>query len=143
MGLYPGPVSYTHLDVYKRQELLRLMGIPIAELSGYEADDLLGTISARCRANGDDCIIATGDRDSLQLIGEHVQVCMVKTKENILYDIPKLKEDYGVSPEEVVELKALMGDADVYKRQPSIRGTGRRFSGLRRWIWNTISSEAM
>lgn len=106
------------------KELLRLMGIPIAELSGYEADDLLGTISARCRANGDDCIIATGDRDSLQLIGEHVQVCMVKTKENILYDIPKLKEDYGVSPEEVVELKALMGDAS--DNIPGVKGIGEK-----------------
>ena len=106
------------------KELLRLMGTPVLELAGYEADDLLGTVAAECRRQGAECVIATGDRDALQLVGGPVRVCLVKTKENILYDPQRLREDYGISPEEVVELKALMGDAS--DNIPGVKGIGEK-----------------
>ncbi|MBC8611659.1 DNA polymerase I [Massilimaliae timonensis] len=106
------------------KEILRALGYPLVELEGYEADDLLGTIAALCQKNGAECIIATGDRDSLQLVGDRVAVCMVKTKENILYDPQRLKEDYGVTPAEIIELKALMGDAS--DNIPGVKGIGEK-----------------
>ena len=106
------------------KEILRLLGLPVLELSGYEADDLLGTIAAECRRQEAECVIATGDRDALQLVGGPVRVCLVKTKENILYDPEQLRADYGIAPEEVVELKALMGDAS--DNIPGVKGIGEK-----------------
>ena len=67
------------------KELLRGMGITVLETEGYKADDILGTLSRICTEHGQDCVILTGDRDSLQLIGEHVRVDLATNKETIPY----------------------------------------------------------
>jgi len=97
------------------KDVLDKMGIVRAELEGYEADDLLGTISRRANENGDTCVIVTGDRDSLQLIGGGTSVTLVTTKsgqttyEN--FDTDKFREKYGFEPIKLIDLKALMGDS--------------------------------
>ncbi len=106
------------------KEIVAAFGYAIYALDGFEADDLLGTLSAHCEENGDECVIATGDRDCLQLIGGCTKVLLIKTKENILYDQQKLMEDYNVTPTQVVELKALMGDAS--DNIPGVRGIGEK-----------------
>ncbi|MEG0110249.1 MAG: DNA polymerase I, partial [Oscillospiraceae bacterium] len=62
------------------KELLTLLGYKLVTLEGYEADDILGTLSAKASERGDECVIATGDRDSLQLVGEHVRVLLASTQ---------------------------------------------------------------
>ena len=110
------------------KELLRLMGLTVVEKEGYEADDILGTLSAAAAAQGGDCFIATGDRDSLQLVGEHVTVLLAATKmgrpETTVYDPAAVREKYGLSPEQLIDLKALMGDTS--DNIPGVPGVGEK-----------------
>lgn len=122
------------------KELLGAMGIRRYELEGYEADDILGTAAAKCEAQGWDCLIVTGDKDSLQLVSDKTTVCNVKTRmgqtETILYTPERFFEEYGFEPKLMVDLKALMGDAS--DNIPGVPGIGeksamellRRFGGL-------------
>lgn len=107
---------------------LSLMGYKVIECPGYEADDILGTIAEMCEKNGIDCAIATGDRDALQLIGEHVRVVLATTKmggpEITNYDKPALFEKYGLTPYQMIELKALMGDSS--DNIPGVAGIGEK-----------------
>ena len=86
------------------KDVLRAMRIPIFECEGWEADDVIGTIGKRCGHAGWDCVIVTGDRDSLQLIDEHVTVKLVSSKLSqtvaVNYDPAKFREEYGLSPTE-------------------------------------------
>lgn len=93
------------------KELLSLMGVKVIECEGYEADDVLGTLSRLCSEAGGDCCVLTGDRDSLQLIDEHVTVRLATNKETVIYTREKFKEDYGFEPIKLIDLKALMGDS--------------------------------
>jgi len=93
------------------KELLTLMGVKIVECEGYEADDILGTLSKACSDNKDECYVLTGDRDSLQLIDDNVTVVLAKTKEDIFYTPDRFIEDYGFEPIKLIDLKALMGDS--------------------------------
>ncbi len=106
------------------KQILAALGYPMFETDGYEADDLLGTLSLCCENEGIDCVIATGDRDCLQLIGEKTRVLLIKTKENILYDAERLKDDFGVTPAGIIELKALMGDTS--DNIPGVKGIGEK-----------------
>ncbi|HCB90406.1 MAG TPA: DNA polymerase I, partial [Ruminococcaceae bacterium] len=94
-------------------KLLTLLGYRLVEREGFEADDILGTLSKACADGGGDCVLATGDRDSLQLVGPHVTVRLASTKlgqpQVTLYDEAKIKADYGVTPKEMIEIKALQG----------------------------------
>lgn len=93
------------------KKLLELMGIPVIECEGYEADDILGTLANACKINNHECILLTGDRDSLQLIDENVTVRLATNKETILYNTKKFIEDYGFEPVKLIDFKALMGDS--------------------------------
>ncbi len=110
------------------KECLDLMGIKRYELEGYEADDILGTVSVKCAEKGWDCIIVTGDKDSLQLITEKTTVCNVKTRmghtETILYTPDVFKSEYGFEPPLMVDLKALMGDSS--DNIPGVPGVGEK-----------------
>lgn len=110
------------------KELLDKMGIMRLEAEGFEADDILGTEAAACAKRGDDCVIATGDRDSLQLVSDRTIVLLAGTKggkpETTVYDIAKIREIYGVEPKELIEVKALMGDAS--DRIPGVAGIGEK-----------------
>lgn len=110
------------------KEWLRLAGYTCIECEGYEADDILGTLSRLCEENGDECVIATGDRDSLQIISDKTRVLLTATKmgrpEIINYDEAALKEKYGLTPPEMIELKSLMGDSS--DNIPGVAGVGEK-----------------
>ncbi|MDE5764636.1 MAG: DNA polymerase I [Ruminococcus sp.] len=93
------------------KQLLSLMGIKVVECAGYEADDILGTLSKMCSDSGNKCFVLTGDRDSLQLIDSNVTVLLATNRETIRYTPEKFREDYGFEPENLIDLKALMGDS--------------------------------
>lgn len=97
------------------KELLTLLGYRLVECEGFEADDILGTLAKTCEDGCCDCVLATGDRDSLQLVGPHVTVRLASTKmgqpQVTVYDEAKIKADYGVTPHEMIELKAIQGDS--------------------------------
>ena len=96
------------------KELLTALGYKIVTCEGYEADDILGTLAAECTSKGYECMIATGDRDSLQLVSPTVTVRIAATKmgkpEVTLYDEDKIKEVYGVAPPQLIDIKAIQGD---------------------------------
>ena len=110
------------------KELLDAMGIRRYELEGYEADDILGTAARICEEKGWNCVIVTGDKDSLQLVSESTSVCNVKTRmgqtETILYTPQVFREEYGFDPPKMVDLKALMGDSS--DNIPGVPGIGEK-----------------
>ncbi len=93
------------------KELLIALGVKVIEQEGYEADDILGTLSALCTDPQDECYVLTGDRDSLQLICDNTTVLLHTTKGTVKYNEEKFTEDYGIKPIELIDLKALMGDS--------------------------------
>ncbi|MBE6793022.1 MAG: DNA polymerase I [Ruminococcaceae bacterium] len=110
------------------KELLPLLGCHIVELDGFEADDILGTLAAACRRDGHTCVIATGDRDSLQLVGDGVEVWLSTTKmgqpETVVMDTAAVENKYGLSPARLIDLKALMGDSS--DNIPGVAGVGEK-----------------
>ena len=110
------------------KELLTYMGIAVVEQDGYEADDILGTLSAAAAAAGEPCYIATGDRDSLQLVGEGVTVLLTTTRmgqtETVPYDAAAIMEKYGLTSAQLIDLKALMGDSS--DNIPGVPGVGEK-----------------
>lgn len=109
------------------KDLLRALGYKIVTKEGYEADDILGTLAFSCK-DGDECYIATGDRDSLQLVGDNVKVLLASTKmgrpETNIYDVKRIKDDYGVTPHQLIDIKALMGDSS--DNIPGVSGVGQK-----------------
>ncbi|EWM54576.1 DNA polymerase I [Ruminococcus flavefaciens] len=108
----------------KVKKLLELMGVKVVECEGYEADDVLGTLSKLCSDSGNECYVLTGDRDSLQLIDDKVTVVLATNKENIYYTPEKFNEDYGFEPIKLIDLKALMGDSS--DNIPGVAGIGEK-----------------
>ncbi len=110
------------------KEILVAMGYKLITCEGYEADDILGTFAKYCENKGYECTLATGDRDCLQLVSDHVFVRIAKTKfgkaESILYDKNKIKEDYNVTPAQLIDIKALQGDASDCI--PGVKGVGEK-----------------
>ena len=108
------------------KQVLSAMNIPIYECQGWEADDVIGTVGKICGNNDWECVIATGDRDILQLINNHVKVKLVISKPGqtttTLYDAEKFREEYGFDPIHMVDLKALMGDSS--DNIPGVAGVG-------------------
>ncbi len=106
------------------KKIIEYMGITILEREGYEADDIIGTISDICRRNDVECFISTGDRDSFQLVNDKVTVRLAKTKGDVLYTPDKIMEEYGVTPKQMIEVKALMGDTS--DNIPGVMGIGEK-----------------
>ena len=110
------------------KETLDAMGIRRYEQEGYEADDILGTASRVCAEAGWDCVVVTGDKDSLQLITDSTTVCNVKSRmgqtETIHYTPEVFREEYGFAPPLMVDLKALMGDSS--DNIPGVPGIGEK-----------------
>ncbi|WP_306569956.1 DNA polymerase I [Faecalispora jeddahensis] len=113
------------------KELLELLGYPLVEQAGFEADDILGTLAKASREQGAECVIATGDRDSLQLVGDGVTVRLAATKfgqpQVTVYDAEKIREEYGVEPPQMIEIKALQGDSS--DNIPGVAGIGPKGAG--------------
>ena len=110
------------------KELLKNLGIKILECEGWEADDILGTLAHSCRESGNECFIATGDRDSLQLAYGGVKVLLARTKMGQavtdIYDEKAIDEEYGVTPNELIQVKALQGDSS--DNIPGVAGVGAK-----------------
>ena len=108
------------------KDVLRAMNIPIYECQGWEADDVIGTVSVICSNNDWECVIATGDRDSLQLIDKNVHVRLVISKPGqttaTIYDEVLFEEEYGFGPKKMIDLKSLMGDSS--DNIPGVPGVG-------------------
>ncbi len=110
------------------KQVLRAMNIPIYECQGWEADDVIGTVGKICGNNDWECVVVTGDRDSLQLIDDHVHVKLVISRMGqthaTLYDRAKFEEEYGFEPKKLIDLKALMGDSS--DNIPGVKGIGEK-----------------
>ena len=110
------------------KEVLDAMGIMRIEKEGFEADDLLGTLSRVCEKDGDECVIVTGDKDSFQLITGETRVLHVKSRmgqtETINYTKARFEEEYGFEPIKMIDLKALMGDTS--DNIPGVAGVGEK-----------------
>ncbi len=106
------------------RELLPALGITVVEKEGFEADDIIGTLSRAAAENGAECVIMTGDRDSFQLINDKVTVRLASNKEDIFYTPEKIMEVYGVTPLEMIEVKTLMGDSS--DNIPGVAGIGEK-----------------
>ncbi|MBS5031960.1 MAG: DNA polymerase I [Firmicutes bacterium] len=110
------------------KEVLQTMHIPIFEQEGFEADDILGTLSALAEKNGIVPVVVSGDRDLLQLAGETLKVRIPKTKggrtETEDYYAADVQAKYGVTPAEFIDMKALMGDAS--DNIPGVPGIGEK-----------------
>ena len=106
------------------KQVLAAMRIPMYAVAGWEADDILGTVSVRCADAGWDCVVVTGDRDSLQLVTSATTVKLVTTRANINYTPEVFQEEYGFPPATLVDLKALMGDSS--DNIPGVPGVGEK-----------------
>lgn len=108
------------------KDVLSAMNIPIYECQGWEADDVIGTVAETCAKQGWECIILTGDRDSLQLVSDSVTVKLVRTQggktETTNYTPAVFREEYGLEPIRLIDLKALMGDSS--DNIPGVAGVG-------------------
>jgi DNA polymerase-1 len=124
-------------DTFRQQlplirEVLEALRIPMVELEGYEADDLLATLAKTCRENGYEVVIVTGDRDILQLVRDGVSVIMTRRgiSDVIRYDTPTVLERYGVTPEQWIDFVALKGETS--DNLPGVPGVGDKTAA--QWI---------
>lgn len=110
------------------KEILSAMHIAIYEKEGYEADDIIGTVSRVCEESGVECRILTGDKDDLQLCSETTKVLLTVTRAGqtttTVYDAAVMTESYGVTPAEFIDVKALMGDTS--DNIPGVKGIGEK-----------------
>ena len=110
------------------KEVLDAMNVPRYELEGYEADDLIGTISRVCEKSGWQCDVVTGDRDSFQLISDSTTVLLASTSrgqtETKVYTPERLMDEYGLTPHQMIDLKSLMGDKS--DEIPGVPGVGEK-----------------
>lgn len=110
------------------KELLADLGYRTIAMEGWEADDLLGTLAAACAARRDDCFLATGDRDSLQLVSDSTTVLLASTvmgrSQTVVMDVDAVQEKYGVAPRQLIEVKSLMGDTS--DNIPGVKGIGEK-----------------
>jgi DNA polymerase-1 len=109
----------------KAKELLEAMGIKYYEIDNYEADDIIGTFAKYCDLDDDyDGTIISSDKDLLQLISDHVDIKLLKQKDYIRYNLESFRKDYGIEPINIIDLKALMGDAS--DNIPGVKGIGEK-----------------
>lgn len=110
------------------KQLLVALGYKTIECEGYEADDIIGTLTKKLSQQGEQCYIATGDRDYLQLVDDNITVLLAATRmgkaETIPYDCNKVMEEYGVKPPALIDIKALMGDSSDCI--PGVAGIGQK-----------------
>lgn len=112
-----------HQQMAPLKELLTDLGYRIVTCEGYEADDILGTLSKACADTGNTCVIATGDRDSLQLVNDSVSVRLAKNLNGTMMYTPEVVEaEYGVPPKKLIEIKAIQGDTS--DNIPGVAGIG-------------------
>jgi DNA polymerase-1 len=115
---------YSQIPIIK--EMVEAFGIPIYEKEGFEADDLVGTLSVQAKNKGYDVIIVTGDTDTLQLVDEQVKVFTMRKsiKDTVLYGPAEVEAKYGFLPSQLIEYKGLAGDSS--DNIPGVKGVGQK-----------------
>ena len=108
------------------REVAAMMGIPVRELSGYEADDVIGTLTKKATAQGVDTMIVSGDLDGLQLVDDHVRLLTTRmgVAATVIYDEARVMERYGLRPDQMLDYKALKGDTS--DNIPGVPGVGEK-----------------
>lgn len=106
------------------KELLTLLGYTLITKEGFEADDIIGTLSKKCENEDgkNKCVIATGDKDSLQLVDDKINVRLATAKDAVLYDTAKVVEECQVTPDKLIEIMAIQGDPS--DNIPGVKGIG-------------------
>ncbi len=114
------------LQLKRIQQVVEALSVPIFTAEGYEADDVLGTLARRASGEGMDVVIVTGDRDALQLVSPNVKVLTSRQRfdDIILYDEALVQERYGVTPAQMIDYKALLGDTS--DNVPGVSGIGEK-----------------
>ncbi|MCL2637815.1 MAG: DNA polymerase I [Oscillospiraceae bacterium] len=106
------------------KQLMTALGVAVLEKEGFEADDILGTLANAASESGNECVLATGDRDAFQLVNEKVSVNLAKTNDDTIFTPKLIRETYGISPAQMLEVKALMGDSS--DNIPGVKGIGEK-----------------
>ncbi len=110
------------------KDVISALGYRIVTAEGWEADDIIGTLARSCTESGQPCVIATGDRDTLQLVSDSVAVRLLSTKNGqpivTKYDVEAIGEAYGVKPEQLKDIKAIQGDSS--DNIPGVAGIGEK-----------------
>ncbi|PIW22456.1 MAG: DNA polymerase I, partial [Candidatus Aquicultor secundus] len=108
------------------KEVLSVLNIPVFEMDGFEADDILATLASEAEAERDDVIVVTGDKDAFQLVDDHIKVMTTKKgiSDIVIYDREKVRERYGVTPEQFADYLALKGDTS--DNIPGVPGVGEK-----------------
>ena len=108
------------------QEIVHALSIPIIEVEGYEADDVLGTLAQKAEKEGLETLIVTGDTDTFQLIDDHTRVLTSRRafSDTVVYDQQGIEERYGLQPQQLIDYKALVGDTS--DNIPGVRGIGKK-----------------
>src|SRR5919106_3110715 len=108
------------------REIAQMMGMPIRELEGYEADDVIGALTKKATRAGIDTMIVSGDLDGLQLVNEHVKLLTTRmgVAATVIYDAAKVDERYGLRPDQMLDYKALKGDTS--DNIPGVPGVGEK-----------------
>ncbi len=112
----------TQLPLVK--EIVQYLGYKTIECAGFEADDILGTLAKSCENSGNECILATGDRDSLQLVSPTTTVRLITTKNTVTYDENEIQNEYKVTPKQLIDIKAIQGDTS--DNIPGVKGIGEK-----------------
>ncbi|MDM8528022.1 DNA polymerase I [Anaerolineales bacterium HSG24] len=122
------------------EQVVRAFNMPVFTKEGYEADDLLGTLANQAAAQGIHALIVTGDRDAFQLIKPDINVVTSgrKFSDRILYDEEKVQERYGVTPNQLIDLKGLVGDSS--DNIPGVKGIGEKGGAKLIQKYNTLEN---
>jgi len=106
------------------KQILTALGVKVIECEGYEADDILGTLSNAAVSGGNECVLATGDRDAFQLVNGKVSLNLAKTNDDTIFTPELIRETYDVEPRQMIDVKALMGDSS--DNIPGVKGIGEK-----------------
>ena len=108
------------------RQITAMMGMPVRELEGYEADDVIGTLAKKATAQGIDTMIVSGDLDGLQLVDDHVRLLTTRmgVASTVIYDEARVMERYGLRPDQMLDYKALKGDTS--DNIPGVPGVGEK-----------------
>ena len=124
----------------KVREVVKALRIPVYELAGYEADDVIGTLTVESERRGLDTTIVTGDLDMLQLVTDHTRLMTTRSgvQNTIIYDPERIRERYDLRPDQIVDFKALKGDST--DNVPGVPGVGEKTAAKLINRWETLDA---
>jgi DNA polymerase-1 len=122
----------------KVREVVKALRIPVYELAGYEADDVIGTLTVEAEARGLDTTIVTGDLDMLQLVSDRTRLMTTRSgvQNTVIYDPARIQERYGLEPRQMIDYKALKGDST--DNIPGVPGVGEKTAASLIATWGTL-----